>query len=424
MPILSVIVPTHNRSHYALPTIEALLRLSDEIEIVVSDTSPEDRISPRLPEFEGVERVRYTRPPTDISVVDNFNIALGAASGDYVIFIGDDDLVSSHAVSLAYWAKSRQVDSLCFSFPISYYWPDFKHQLRGDFYSASVRAASFAGTIAPLDAASSLRAAAAQLGVGVLDMPRAYAGMMSMALARRIADKYGALFGGVSPDIYSAALIAFESTNCQRADFPIVIPGNSGASTAGQSANGGHRGKLRDNAHIGAFRDLVWDDRIPEFYSVPTVWSFSLVKALEKLDKVSLANFGRLYIRCLVFQRTYRSETLAAIRAHARSRGRLRTAVALAKGALSEGLWIVHKIYSMTRVTMSGRSESGLQNIDTTGEASRRIEDLLRDHPSTTAFNALIALPEEAKRQLRSTAQERLVESDRAPELAKPLANI
>jgi glycosyltransferase involved in cell wall biosynthesis len=399
MPILSVIVPTHNRAHYALPTIEALLKLSDEVEIVVSDTSPEDAIGPKLATFEGHARVTHVRPPVGISVVHNFNRALAAASGDFVIFIGDDDLVTSHAVSLAHWAKARDVDSVCFSFPVSYYWPDFKHQLRGDFYSASVRAAAFKGSVGRHDAAGALRAAASQLGVGVLEMPRAYAGMISMALARRIVDRHGALFGGVSPDIYSAALIASETTNCQFVDFPIVVPGNSGASTAGQSANGGHRGKLRENAHIGAFKNLVWDDRIPEFYSVPTVWSFSLVKALEKLDKVPLASFGRLYVRCLVFQRAYRSETLAAIRAFARSRGWLATAGQLIKGAFFEGLWIIAKIYSMARVTASGRSEDGLQNIEDTGTASQRIEAMLAEHPSTAVFKASIALPEGARQR-------------------------
>ncbi|WP_374220708.1 hypothetical protein [Deefgea sp. CFH1-16] len=38
--------------------------------------------------------MKIVRPPNSISVVDNFNIALNAADGDYLVFIGDDDFVS------------------------------------------------------------------------------------------------------------------------------------------------------------------------------------------------------------------------------------------------------------------------------------------------------------------------------------------
>ncbi|MFX7977155.1 hypothetical protein ABTK65_20135, partial [Acinetobacter baumannii] len=85
----------------------------------------------------------------------------------------------------------------------------------------------------------------------------------------RIVARHGELFGGVSPDIYSAALISLESQKSYQVDFPIVIPGACAGSTSGKSAQGRHVGGLRDNAHIGAFKNLVWDARVPEYYSVP-----------------------------------------------------------------------------------------------------------------------------------------------------------
>src|SRR3546814_1908638 len=81
-------------------------------------------------------------------------------------------------------------------------------------------------------------------------MPRAYCGLISLTLIKRILADHDALFGGVSPDIYSAALISAHSVNALDIDFPAVIPGASGASTAGQSAAGRHVGALRDNDHI------------------------------------------------------------------------------------------------------------------------------------------------------------------------------
>lgn len=391
MPVLSVIIPTHNRSKYAVPTIRAMIALSPDIEVVVSNTSTMDEISSIRDGLAGQERLVLIRPPVGISVVDNFNLALQSATGDYLIFIGDDDLVTSQAVELAKWAKTRGVDSFCFAFPASYYWPDFVHQLRGDFYAGTVRIAAFGSAVRLHAADRALENAAAQFGAGVLDMPRAYAGMLSRSLADRIVVKYGALFGGVSPDIYSAALISAESKTCVKIEYPIVVPGNSGASTAGQSASGGHVGKLRENAHIGAFKDLVWDPLIPEFYSVPTVWSFSLLKALEKMDKVSLANFMRLYVRCLIFHRAFWPETRRSMSAYAHKVGIARAIGEFIGALLAEGAWVVRKIFSMARVTASGRAPPNLRNVADTPSASRLIEAELQRSQVNGAFSDALA---------------------------------
>lgn len=391
MPILSVIIPTHNRSRYAVPTIRAIVALSPDIEVVVSDTSAVDDISWIRDDLAGQERLVLIRPAVGISVVDNFNLALQSATGDYLIFLGDDDLVTSRAVELAKWAKARSVDSFSFTFPASYYWPDFVHQLRGNFYAGTVRIAEFGSAVQLHTADRALRNAAAQFGSGVLDMPRAYAGMISRSLADQIVAKYGALFGGVSPDIYSAALICAESKICVKVDYPIVVPGNSGASTAGQSASGGHVGTLRENPHIGAFKNLVWDSLIPEFYSVPTVWSFSLLKALERLDRVSLANFMRLYVRCFVFHRAYWPETWRCVAAHARKVGVLRASGELLAAVLAESVRIVHKIFSMVRVSASGKAAPRLQNVADTVCASRLIEAELQRSNANDSFARALA---------------------------------
>lgn len=392
-PVLSVIVPTHNRARYAVPTIQALLATSDEIEVVVSDTSAEDLLSAALAGMPGAARVRLVRPPSGVSVVDNFNAALQAASGDYLCFIGDDDLITGDALRLARWARRQGVDALCLAFPANYYWPDFHHRLRGDFYAGTVRVGKFSGRIRPHDPMRALSASARQLGVGVLDMPRAYAGMIARNLARRIIGKYGALFGGVSPDIYSAALIAQECNSCVHVDYPIVVPGHSGASTAGQSARGEHLGKLRDNPHIGAFKNLVWDPRIPEFYSVPTVWSFSLLEALKKTGTEHLAHFGRLYVRCLLFHRAYRGDTVQAIRHQAGRVGWPRLAASLAAGASAESAWVIGKLWSMLRVTLSGRADDSMQGVENTVAAHECLERFLAASPMSARFRSAMADP-------------------------------
>lgn len=263
-PLVSVVVPTHERAHYAVSTIRSLLELSDEIEVVVSDSSENDAISPAFAGVQASARLKILRPTKKLSVVDNFNFALRSAVGRYVCFIGDDDFVSSELVTIAKWADRHCVDAVKLTFPALYFWPDFRHRTAGGEFAGTLRISPFTSRIMLHDARQAARDALDNLGAGPLEMPRIYAGLISSHLIKKITEKHGELFGGVSPDVYSALLISMEAEQCVKVDFPVVIPGASGASTAGLSAQGRHVGGLRDNPHIRAFENLEW---IPEYLS-------------------------------------------------------------------------------------------------------------------------------------------------------------
>ncbi|WP_439862828.1 glycosyltransferase family 2 protein [Pseudomonas antarctica] len=382
MTLLSVIIPTHNRAKYAVQSIRSILELSDEIQVVVCDSSPIDDIAPQFSDAYPESRLKFVRSGEGISVVDNFNLGLRSADGNYLAFIGDDDFVSAEIVKVAAWAKSKNVDSLKFNFPALYYWDDFKHATRGDSYFGTLHLAPFNGSVVPHDLKGSMNYALDNFGGGVFNMPRAYAGMISSDLARRIESKYGGLFGGVSPDIYSSFLIANESQSCFLIDYPVIIPGASGVSTSGQSSSGGHYGKLRENAHIAPFKNLVWDSRVPEFYSVPTVWSFSLLKAVEKVEAhsgVSLnPNFGRLLLKCFVyFPRSYR-ETLFSFRKLCSLHGAGKVIGQLVWSVWGEFLWGASRIVNRFRARHVTNTIEVISGLDTSYLASQELERQLR----------------------------------------------
>ena len=355
--LVSVVIPTHNRSSYAVSTIRALLVLSQEVEIVVCDTSDTDEISAAFATELLSTRVRILRPNKPLSVVDNFNEALKAASGQYLIFIGDDDFVSSEIVNVARWALNNEVEAIKFSFPAQYYWPDFRHHSKGATLGGSITIEDFDGSIHPHDGRHAAAEALQNFGGGVMEMPRAYAGMVSMNLVTRIIQKHGALFGGVSPDIYSALLISMEVRKCVRIDYPIIIPGSSGASTSGQSADRKHVGGLRNNAHIAPFKNLVWDTCIPEFYSVPTVWSYSLLKAIEKTGMPrGSANFARLYTKCFLYHTKYTSITGRTLAAFVHEFGLLHLVFGVLVSLLKESYWVGKKIKARVMIKLWGNT--------------------------------------------------------------------
>ncbi|WP_082016502.1 glycosyltransferase family 2 protein [Cupriavidus sp. IDO] len=335
-PLVSVIIPTHGRPECAVSTIRAVLAASEELEVVVSDTSTEDRISPHFG-GQGIPRLKLLRPGEPLSVVDNFNYALSHASGEYLAFIGDDDLVSPQIAEIAHWGVANNVDAFSFSFPMLYYWPTFASTTRWKAEGSTLVVSDFDGRVTPFDAKEELSTALRNMGAGVLGMPRAYAGMISRQLVKRIIETHGALFGGVSPDIYSAALISIESRKSYRVNFPIVVPGACAGSTSGKSARGRHVGGLRDNAHIGAFKNLVWDSRVPEYYSVPTVWGYSLLKGIEdKPQWLGKADFSMLYLRCLISDPQYKDMVMSCLLQHARKNGILATTFELVGAAVRE----------------------------------------------------------------------------------------
>lgn len=382
-PVVSVIIPTHERARYAIPTIRSMLALQGDIEVVVCDTSADDMISGAFKDSADLGRLKLIRPGKALSVVDNFNTALAAATGKYLTFIGDDDFVSGQIVPVANWAEQNQVDAIKFSFPTLYFWPDFRHKTQDDAIAGTLRTSPFSGRITPHDAKAAALKALAHFGTGVLEMPRAYAGLISRELVDRIRAKHGPLFGGVSPDIYSAFLISQESRKCVYIDYPVIVPGASGASTAGQSANGQHVGALRDNAHIRPFKDLVWDEQIPEFYSVPTVWSYSLLKAVEKHGKLlDQVNFPRLYLKCLIFHRQFLNETRTSIRAFLQRIKVGRAIRMTAHAVLFEFTWIGTKVIQRIQQKLTKIPSQDIKTnlIDTTA-ASNAIELAMATHP-------------------------------------------
>ncbi|MBH3466868.1 glycosyltransferase [Pseudomonas carnis] len=381
MSILSVIIPTHNRARYAIPSIRSILDLSEEIQVVVCDSSPVDEISEAFKGLYPETRLKLVRSTEGISVVDNFNLGLQSADGDYLVFIGDDDFVAKEIIDVAHWAKKHDVDALKFNFPALYYWDDFKHSTRGDSYFGTLHMSPFTGDVVRHDVKASVNYALDNFGGGVFGMPRAYAGMISNTLAKRIEGKYGALFGGVSPDIYSSLLIATESTSCVLVDYPVIVPGASGQSTSGKSVTGGHYGALRDNAHIAPFKNLVWDARIPEFYSVPTVWSYSLLKAVERVQsqggKSLNPNFGRLLLKCFVYFPGSYKYTLASLKAACAEFGVLKITAQLVFSVCSEFVWGLSRIINRVRARYVEKNVEVFDQLNNTLIGSEKLREVL-----------------------------------------------
>lgn len=87
----SVVIPTHNRLDLLQDAIETVRRQDySHWELVVFDNASTDDIAGHVRSLSDA-RVRYARSDDFLPVTDSWNRAIEFATGDYVIFLGNDD---------------------------------------------------------------------------------------------------------------------------------------------------------------------------------------------------------------------------------------------------------------------------------------------------------------------------------------------
>lgn len=101
--ILSIIIPTYNRSNYLILNLQRLtdsirrLRKFSEIEIVISNNHSIDNTDELIKEFIKSNpsfNISYYKQESNIGLEKNVLFVLDRAQGNYVMFLGDDDYIS------------------------------------------------------------------------------------------------------------------------------------------------------------------------------------------------------------------------------------------------------------------------------------------------------------------------------------------
>ena len=96
MPKVSVIVPIYNQAGFIRETVESVLSQDyPNIELVLSDDGSTDGTSDVLREYAAgePERVKLIASEENTGIAGAFNRALDAHTGDYVAWLGGDDVM-------------------------------------------------------------------------------------------------------------------------------------------------------------------------------------------------------------------------------------------------------------------------------------------------------------------------------------------
>lgn len=322
--LVTVVVPTHNRSQYAIACIQGLLEISSkQLQVVVHDTSNDECLLAQWAATQADSRLRYVHWRDRLSMTENHEHALALAEGEYICLIGDDDCVSARIMQVAEFARKQGIDCLTPRVKAMYSWPDFRTRLLGAAHAGRLYLDVFDGALETLDAVTGLRATLAMACQGTDELPKLYHGLVRRELLDALRVRQGRVFFGTSPDMSAAIGLALLCKKHHVIDLPFTLPGASSGSNTGRSAINKHKGDLKKDAHMQPFKDLHWPDVLPRFFSVETVWAHAawetlrLTGADEWLPAFSLR---RLYALCLFNHRDYRQATLVAMCA-ARAQG-------------------------------------------------------------------------------------------------------
>lgn len=322
--LVTVVVPSHNRSKYAIPCIKGLLQIpSQRLQVVVHDTSNDECLLAQWAVTQTDSRLRYVHYSERLSMTENHERAVALAEGEYVCLIGDDDCVSARILQVADFARQQGIGCLTPRVKAVYSWPDFHTRILGAAHAGKVYLDSFDGALQVLDTTGELAATLAAACQGTDRLPKLYHGLVRRELLDTLRVRQGRVFFGTSPDISAAVGLALLCDEYHLIDLPFILPGASSGSNTGRSAINKHKGDLEKDVHMQPFKNLQWPELLPRFFSVETVWAHAAWETLrltEADEWLAVFNLRRLYALCLINHWDYRQATFAAVNA-ARAQG-------------------------------------------------------------------------------------------------------
>jgi glycosyltransferase involved in cell wall biosynthesis len=290
--LLSIVIPTRNRGTYTFQAVNQILEVTDSsVQIVIQDNSDTRTLQDMISSATNQKRVKYNYIAGEISFVDNFNIAVDIADGEYLCLIGDDDGIVPQIVDVVRWAKAHQVDAIKPETNAVYFWPAseaIKNQLDNGYLQVN-HVTGKARICNPKEELKKLLNQGAMKYLE-LDLVKLYHGIVSKRCLDQVKQMTGRYFGGLSPDIYISVALSLVVEQLIEIDFPLTISGICNKSGSADSATGRHTGQLKDAPHFRGHQAYNWSELVPMFYCVETIWADSALAAVKEMGRTDLYN--------------------------------------------------------------------------------------------------------------------------------------
>jgi glycosyltransferase involved in cell wall biosynthesis len=298
--LLSIIIPTKNRYECLIPVVSALLKhiKSEDMELVIQDNSDDNTLILNYLETINDNRISYFFTKGSISIKDNISLGISNAYGEYVTFIGDDDLVSPFIVDIVKAMKERGINSLIFNSG-KYWWRDVVFP-KPNFY---VRAGVFTMSknihhdFIKLDTAKELDVMLNHGCTSAFNLPKFYHGIITHVLLDKIKDRTS-----ISPDISFSTALGLHCSEHYFINYPVTVYGASKNSGGGMTIEKKHFGKIEEQHWLPKNAIEIWDFLIPSIWSEHTTYPVSVSHVLNQYNSKKFINYNVFYSSMLVYE--------------------------------------------------------------------------------------------------------------------------
>lgn len=279
---ISLLIPTRERAETLRSTLANVASIVDpDLEIIVSDNASTDDTPEVIAAAKDV-RTRAIRTPARFSQRQNFEFAVNAASGDYLMMIGDDDAVLARQWPLlkAILAKKRP-DAL--SWPaIFYQWPG--EERRGGGGRLRLSQKTLFGPAIERTSAEHLAAIQRLERTREDFSPKLYHGLLSRRVIEALRAKTGMVVGSGQVDAYiaAAALPFMDRYTYIRHPFSIL---GMGPKSGGLSIAAQHRASDTNDSARRVAEEAATDPVIEPFAMPFPALGFYLLNGLEQANR-------------------------------------------------------------------------------------------------------------------------------------------
>ena len=293
---LSIVIPTRNRYKYLIECVKIINSfLDDELELVISDNSDDNTNFLDFLKTIDTSNIKYVYTKTKLSQTENSELVIEHTNGDYVCFIGDDDLVLPCISKLVDFLIDKRIDSCLFDIP-KFYWPDLVDIMKGHVV-LSYKTPTFETKILNTKSIfkKNLKLGFQEIG----NLPRVYHGIVSKNLLEEVKKKFGSFFPGPSPDMANAVAVTYLSKKAIKTNFSPIISGYGNNSAGGMGQKKQHEGPLKGNFQLSDDIEEKWNEKIPKIWLASTIYSFSAYSTLMHIKEKNYTkkmNYGAVYL--------------------------------------------------------------------------------------------------------------------------------
>ena len=274
-PFFSVLIPTRNRPGLVRNAILSLLAQDfKDFEVIINDNSSDDETQKVVSSFPDT-RLKYAKAPRFLVTVENWNACYDRANGDYLLVLGDDDMLLPGALAQsARVIKERQAKLL--SFGIVTYFDDTYYEKR---LRNTLHVATFSGKLFRHEGETVIADYMSyRSGLGYPPHPSA------MVFSKRVADglkaKYGVFFQTPLGEIIAVPWLVKRIGAMYVIDKPLAVISRGSSSQVAQ--------EIHDPSRL-------WPHLSADFRRTPCKGKYmynALTESLLKLQELEPENFG------------------------------------------------------------------------------------------------------------------------------------